>query len=105
MEAWDNYGASVLEDRNNWQETDILFAYLTQKWNDKWTTFERYLTADITGVNDNTTNWTFGVRYQHTPAIMFELAYDKLERDAVQALAGGYADDDHLVRLRTWVKF
>jgi len=97
IEAWDNYGISVLADRNNWQETEVLFGYLTQKWNDKWTTFERYLKADITGVNDDTTNWTFGVKYQYTPAVMFELAYDDLDRNG--------NNDDNLLRFRTHVKF
>ena len=99
--AYDAYGASLLWNRN-WDETTILFAYLTQKWNDKWTTFQRYAQAefDTTGVDD-TTNWTFGLRYQHTPAVMFELAYD----DYDYGQGGDRAGDDHLIRLRTFVNF
>ncbi len=102
--AYDAYGASVLINRN-WDETDILFAYLTQKWNDKWTTFERYLQAeyDTTGVDD-AKNWTFGVRYQHTPAVMFELSYDDVDWGD-STLAGTRTGDDHVVRFRTHVKF
>ncbi|MBL3593522.1 MAG: S-layer homology domain-containing protein [Synergistaceae bacterium] len=100
--AYDAYGASVLINRN-WDETDILFAYLTQKWNDKWTTFQRYVQADFDRVGvDDTKNWTFGVRYQYTPAIMFELAYDDLDWGKGGANRTG---DDNLIRLRTHVKF
>ncbi len=104
MYAYDLYGASVLINRN-WDETDILFAYLTQKWNDKWTTFERYLQAeyDTVGVDD-AKNWTFGVKYQYTPAISFELAYDDVDWGN-STLPGARVNDDHLIRFRTHVKF
>jgi hypothetical protein len=106
-DPWDNYGTGdngpLANRRNNEQETGVLFAYLTQKWNDKWTTFQRYVKADfdLAGVDD-TTNWTFGVRYQYTPAIMFELAYDDLDWGQGGANRTG---DDNLIRLRTHVKF
>jgi len=51
-------------------------------------------------VFDDTTNYTFGVKYYYTPAVSFELAYDKIENS--QTIAG---DDDHLIRFRTHVVF
>jgi hypothetical protein len=103
--AWDAFGASNLINRNINQDTTVLFAYLSQKWNDKWTTFQRYFTADFdtTGVDD-TTNWTFGVKYQYSPAMSFELAYDNVDWGSNNA-AGYRSGDDHIVRFRTLVNF
>ena len=88
----------------------ILFIGAEQKWSDQWTTFERYLKGKArwnnfpTGLgniaSDDTTNWSLGVRYFYTPALSFELAYDKIENS--QALRG---QDDHMIRFRTHVTF
>lgn len=96
------YGGRPLANRAN-DETTILFARLDQRWNDKWSTFQRYVKADFdrAGVDD-ATNWTFGVRYQYTPAIMFELAYDDADWGQGGATRTG---DDNLIRFRTHVKF
>jgi phosphate-selective porin len=51
-------------------------------------------------VTDNTTNWTFGVKYNYTPALSFELAYDKIE-NAQTAIN----NDDSLIRFRTHIAF
>jgi hypothetical protein len=99
---WDNYGADVTgETLGNYDS--ILFIKAEQKWNDKWRTFVRYLKGSARGagpVFDDTTNYTFGVKYYYTPAVSFELAYDKIENS--QTIAG---DDDHLIRFRTHVVF
>lgn len=97
---WDNYGADVT---GNWLGLydDIWFVKAEQKWNDQFRTFQRFLrgNARIAGDSD-TTNWTIGVQYYYTPALMFELAYDDIS-DAM-TVAG---DDDHLIRFRTRVTF
>jgi len=97
---WDNYGAAVT-GTNLGAYDSILFVKAEQKWNDKWRTFIRYLqgSARVAGAED-TTNYTFGVKYYYTPAVSFELAYDKVE--GAQTVAGA---DDHLIRLRTHVVF
>ncbi len=102
--AYDAYGASVLINRN-WDETSVLFASLKQKWNDKWATYQRYVSAnfDTTGIDD-ATNWTFGVQYYYTPAITFDLAYDKVDWGD-STLLGARTGDDNIVRFRTHVKF
>ncbi|MPN36498.1 hypothetical protein SDC9_184007 [bioreactor metagenome] len=54
-----------------------------------------------TGVDvDDTTNWTFGVKYYYTPALSFELLYDKIENSQTEA-----GNDDNVIRLRTHVVF
>jgi hypothetical protein len=104
---YDNYGAPItlgLDKNNQDVGTDILFARLDQSWTDKWGTFQRY--ADVshdapTAGDYDVTNYTFGVKYQYTPALYFELAYDDID----------YGDDlttyedDSMVRLRTHLKF
>jgi len=102
--AYDAYGASVLFNRN-YDDTTVLFASLKQKWNDKWATYQRYLNAefDTAGVDD-ATNWTFGVQYYYSPAITFDLAYDKVDWGD-STLAGSRTGDDSLVQFRTHVKF
>lgn len=98
---WDNYG--TVTDTNLGAYNNILFVKLNQKWNDKWSTFQRYLSGDArgTGVDvDDTTNWTFGVKYYYTPALSFELLYDKIENSKTEA-----GNDDNVIRLRTHVVF
>jgi hypothetical protein len=98
---WDNYG--TVTDTNLGAYNNILFVKLNQKWNDKWSTFQRYLSGDArdTGVAvDDTTNWTFGVKYYYTPALSFELLYDKIENSMTDA-----GVDDNVIRLRTHVVF
>lgn len=97
---WDNYDA-VVTGTNLGNYDNILFIRAEQKWNDKWRTFQRYLSGDARSAGaEDTTNYTFGVKYYYTPAVSFELAYDKIEGSA--AVKG--ADDD-VVRLRTHVVF
>ncbi|NLD98124.1 MAG: S-layer protein, partial [Synergistaceae bacterium] len=109
---WDNYGADVTgADTVNQGGPNIglnydsvIFFKLNQKWTDQWSTFQRYFIGnarnEIPGVTDNTTNWTFGVKYNYTPGLSFELAYDKIEN------AGTVVnDDDSLIRFRTHIAF
>jgi len=83
---------------------NVIFFRLDQKWTDQWSTFQRYFVGNVRnenpGVTDNTTNWTFGVKYNYTPALSFELLYDKIEnaRTAVN-------NDDSLIRFRTHIAF
>lgn len=98
---WDDYGTVTGKALGNYD--NVLFVRLNQKWNDKWSTFQRYLSGSARGTGvlvDDTTNWTFGVKYYYTPALSFELAYDKIENSmTVNGL------DDNVVRLRTRVTF
>jgi len=97
---WDNYGAAVT-GTNLGAYDNIMFVKAEQKWSDQWRTFVRYLKGNARALGaDDTTNYTFGVKYYYTPALSFELAYDKIE--SAQTVAG---NDDHLVRLRTHVVF
>jgi hypothetical protein len=104
--AYSNYDAEVLKNRGDAKssngDTTVFFAYSKQKWNDKWSTFQRYLTADVsvTGADD-TKNYTFGVAYQYNPAVKFELVYDKID----YGQGGNKTGDDNLVRFRTHVVF
>lgn len=98
---WDNYGTVTGTGLGAYD--NILFVSLNQKWNDKWSTFQRYLSGSARGAGalvDDTTNWTVGVKYYYTPALSFELLYDKIENS--QTVAG---NDDNVIRLRTRVTF
>jgi len=114
---WDNYGAELTPNLigsaiDNVFETKVLFAYLEQKWSDKWVTFQRYgkfdhspeAYAGLDGSYD-ITNWTFGVQYWYTPTVMFELAYDDVDYDDGWQQLDEDLRDDSLVRLRTWIFF
>ena len=73
-----------------------------QQWNEKWSTYIRYWLADWdTAGLDDTENWTFGVRYQYTPAIQFKLEYDMID----YGNGGTYTGDDNVFRFRTTVNF
>ena len=76
--------------------------YAVQKWNDKWNTFVRYAKFDYddsgAGNARDLKNWAFGVKYFYTPALSFELAYDKYDHS-------NDALDDNLIRFRTYVSF
>ena len=78
-----------------------MFFYLNQKWTDQWSTFQRYLVANPRADGlDDTTNWTFGVKYYYTPALSFELLYDNIENAVTNA-----DRDDSLIRFRTEINF
>jgi len=95
---WDNYGAYTGTAIGATYDS-VWFVKLQQVWNDKWTTFERYLNGNkrAAGVDD-LTDWTLGIVYQYNPAVAFELVYDSYEGHATVA-------DDDMIRLRTTVNF
>ena len=91
----------------NTNTATVFGATAAQKWNDKWDTFLRYyqVDADTAGIDD-ATNWTVGVGYQYSPAIKFELAYDKIDYGTnTSTIAGLRNGDDNVVRFRTFVTF
>jgi hypothetical protein len=118
LQPWSAYGAELTPNLTapafwNVFETEVIFAYLQQKWSDQWVTYQRYGQFDhdpesyagLTGSYD-ITNWTFGVQYWYTPTVMFELAYDDVDYDS------GWRDnidsslkDDSLIRFRTHIFF
>jgi len=102
-------------------EVKTLYIEANQKWNDKWSTALRYVTADmdsnfrlfntLPGQNTassfyswKTTDWTLRVQYKYTPSLSFQLTYDKIDYDNGLELFGGQADDS-LIRLQTHVSF
>lgn len=103
-------------DRNPWAFSDIkwpgemaditladdmtvLYLKAKQKWNDKWSTFERYAKYDMDG-RDDMKEWGVGVGYQYSPNLSFELAYADMD--------GTWKDsnyDDNQIRFRTYLTF
>ena len=79
--------------------TKIWLVRADQKWNDKWGSFLRYAKFDWDSNLDDTTNWTVGLKYQYTPAINFQLAYDQIKN------VNGKDEDDSVLRFRTYVTF
>ncbi len=104
--VYSGLGASLLANMPlNMNTSKIYGGSANQQWNDKWRTYLRYYAVDFdtTGI-DNATNWTVGVGYQYTPAISFELAYDKIDYGDRNP-AGFRNGDDNAIRFRTFVKF
>jgi len=54
--------------------------------------------ADQTGVAADVTNWTFGVGYNYTSNLYFELVYDDVDYDGAIA-------DDNMIQFKTYVSF
>ena len=106
--AYDNYGAYILANRfSDMDSTDVLFVKAKQQWNDKWSTFLRYVSAGYDRAHkDDTTNWTIGFGYQYNPAVYFELLYDNVDYGNNDLLGSGFLNDsDSLIRFRTHVYF
>jgi hypothetical protein len=80
-------------------EMKYMLIVAEQKWNDKWSTFARYANVqyDLLSAFDHNV-WTIGARYMYTPALQFELSYDKLSVDT-----DGF--DDNMFRLKTSISF
>jgi hypothetical protein len=95
-----NGGKTLIDD------TSELFVKLTQTWNDKWSTFQRYVAAesDAAGAQD-ITNYTFGVGYNYTSNLYFELVYDAMDYDGMTYTSLGGADGDDLIQFKTYVSF
>lgn len=81
-----------------------------QRWNDKWTTFEKYAKAAY-GKEwaDDAENFTIGVTYQYTPAIAFQVVYDYLDfgyGTGDPLVSHNYRfGTDHVLKFRTCVCF
>lgn len=102
--AYDAFNsAQLLQNRGDYEETDILYIVAEQQWNDKWGTFLRYANADITGVADDTTDWTAGVVFRYMPGVTFTLSYDDVDYGTN---GEGYENgDNNMISLRTHIKF
>ncbi|MDR1482275.1 MAG: S-layer homology domain-containing protein [Synergistaceae bacterium] len=110
-------GADLLANRPyRWNEntTKVYGIAANQQWNDKWRTFLRYFAADYDTANiDDAINWTVGVAYRVNPAVELELLYDYIDYGGFTTAGGvvfnggpnGFVDDDHIIRLRTFVTF
>ena len=102
-------------------EVTTLFFQADQKWNEKWSSGLRYVTADMDSTfrlfglpagantassfyNWKTTDWTAWVQYNYTPGLSFKLIYDKVDYDNGLELFGGQVDDN-LIRLQTHISF
>ena len=111
--AYGDYGAFLLYNQGklyNTNTTKVFGARATQQWNEKWNTSLRYYQADYDTFGfDDATNWTFAIGYQYSPAIKFELGYEKIDygTGTVQGAAGSSFrnGDDNVVRFRTFVTF
>ena len=115
------YGTSGVENVLP-DEVTTLFFQADQKWNEKWSSGLRYVTADmdstfrifgglLPGQNSasnayswKTTDWTAWVQYNYTPGLSFKLIYDKVDYDDGLEFFGG-ATDDNLIRLQTHISF
>ena len=93
----------VIANLGNDNTSKVWMIGAEQKWNDKWTTFMKYAKADFdtTGADD-ANNWTFGVNYQYTPAVAFQLVYDTIDYGNVSPFD---VEDDHIIKFRTSVSF
>lgn len=88
-------------------DANFLLLHADQKWNDKWSSFLRYAQADYDVLNaDTVKNYSVGIKYQYTPAVAFQLAYDDVNYGNLAPIFGLLNDDhDHIVRFRTTVNF
>ena len=101
---WTETGQVLANKPFNNGTSKYFFVRADQKWNDKWSTFLRYVQADFdTAGIDDTKNWTVGVNYQYTPAVQFRLAYDQI--DYGNAVANDNNGKESLIRFRTTVNF
>jgi hypothetical protein len=105
--AWYIGVGSDLAYRLGQGDSTVYNVYATQKWNDKWGTYVRWLKVKTDGVTDDYTNWTAAVNYWYTPNVVFELGYDKYEDGHKKNDSGVWeeAKDDDMIWLRTTVFF
>jgi hypothetical protein len=100
-------GASLLSNQpwNVNTTTSVYGAWADQQWSDKWRTFAGFYQADYDTANlGDASNWTLGVAYRYSPAMEFELSYDKIDYDDNNP-AGYRSGDDNQIRFRTYVSF
>ena len=87
-------------------DTKVLFIALKQQWNEKWSTFERYVNYDFDSSFDKVKDWAVGVGYQYTPNLYFELAYNRIDSgDNVPNLSGIDFKKGDIIRFRTLLSF
>ena len=80
-------------------DADVLFVKAKQKWNDKWSTIERYVKYDIDNFWD-AKEWSVAIGHQYSPNLYFELAYADMD--------GSFFDpnyDNNQIRFRTLLNF
>lgn len=104
--SYGGWGADVLANRpNNTNTSKIIMVRADQRWSDKWRTYARYVNVDYdTNYLDDAVNWGVGVGYRLSPAIEFELGYDKIDYGDNNP-ANYRSGDDNIVRFRTYVTF
>ena len=76
-----------------------IFVKAKQKWNDKWSTIERYTKYDMDGNND-AKEWSVAIGYQYSPNLYFELAYADMDGQI-----GDPNYDNNQIRFRTYLTF
>mgnify|MGYP000117038065 CR=1 FL=1 len=84
------------------EDTKVLFVKAKQKWNDKWSTIERYVKYDAD--SDDAKEWSVAIGYQYSPNLYFELAYADMDG----RFKGGKVDDtydNNQIRFRTLLNF
>ncbi|MDR3331327.1 MAG: S-layer homology domain-containing protein [Synergistaceae bacterium] len=88
----------------NTNSTTVYGVRADQKWNAKWSTFERYFVADYDTVGyDDAATYTLGFTYQMNPAVQFQLAYDAV--DYGEGTAQTRQKDEGIFRFRTFINF
>ena len=80
-------------------DADVLFVKAKQKWNDKWSTIERYVKYDIDNFWD-AKEWSVAIGYQYSPNLYFELAYADMDGSFLNP---NY--DNNQIRFRTLLNF
>ena len=98
FEDWsmEGYNLGVFAD-----DTSVFFVKAAQKWNEKWSSFERYVKYDMDNFG-NLKEWSIGVGYQYSPALYFELAYNNLDV-GFDSSTKDY--DNNQIRFRTLLNF
>lgn len=106
---FDNHGGKITDmyeansSRVFLTDHDMFYAFLNQQWTPKIRTFEEFQYADADGASD-ATRWSFGVGYQYTPALYFEVAYSMQDGHCnVEKDESGYKD--RIFRFRTVFSF
>ncbi len=117
FQGWDGtnwgyagYRGDLMSNRPlNTNTSKYWVAYAGQKWNDKWSTWLRYMQMDYdTNGLDDGKNYTVGVSYRYTPAITFEIMYDYIDLgngSTVTDRNGNRVENDNVFRFRTLVNF
>ena len=98
-DALDEIGVEMAED------VDVFFIALKQEWNEKISTFERYVDYDVDGASDDIIDWAVGIGYQYTPSLYFELAYNQIDIGDNASDYNLTDDDGSYVRFRTLLNF